>query len=407
MASAYACNRRRAWRGIHHRSAGRQAVNQTAELMVSRRITLTRFSIGLAVLGAAGLAQASTLVSAQLCPLTSVLRSSSATAATGQAALGGAPALPPFRAVRSGNGCETVAGSSRLSGWLVATNANVDASAPTKGDLNIYIVQADGTGKKFLTNDFNVNAFPSWSSDGNKIVYAMTTPNSPAEIWIMDGDGGKKKQLTFPPSGGLMPSLSPDMKHILYVAPGPGENPEIWLMNADGSNQHRLTTTTTTAITRNGNRIRWSETPSFSSDGERIVYSSTQSGQSQIWVMNADGSGPRQLTFPDNPAGPDANAPSWSPDGKKIACWSGNETERGNIWLMNADGSGRQQLTFEGDIYNSDNPNWSPDGRHIIFESNHGDLAGVKTWIMRADGSDRRILLPRAYGIGRRPWKAD
>src|SRR5229473_3354403 len=303
MASAYACNRRRAWRGIHHRSAGRQAVNHTAELMVSRRITLTRFSIGLAVLGAAGLAQASTLVSAQLCPLTSVLRSSSATAATGQAALGGAPALPPFRAVRSGNGCETVAGSSRLSGWLVATNANVDASAPTKGDLNIYIVQADGTGKKFLTNDFNVNAFPSWSSDGNKIVYAMTTPNSPAEIWIMDGDGGKKKQLTFPPSGGLMPSLSPDMKHILYVAPGPGENPEIWLMNADGSNQHRL--------------------------------------------------------------------------------------------------------TFEGDIYNSDNPNWSPDGRHIIFESNHGDLAGVKTWIMRADGSDRRILLPRAYGIGRRPWKAD
>jgi len=386
-----------------HRHIGQHAVNQTAEPMVSRRIALTIGTIGLAVLGAAGLAQASSLTSAELYPLTSLPRSSSATAATGQAARSGAPALPLSRA----NGCETAAGSSRLSGWLVATNANVDASAPTKGDLNIYIVRADGTGKRFLTNDFNVNSFPSWSPDGTKIVYAVTTPKGPAELWIMNGDGSQKRQLTFPPSGGLMPSLSLDMRHILYMAPGPAENPEVWLMNADGSNRHRLTTTTTTATTRNGNKIRWSEIPSFSPDGERIVYSSTQSGQSQIWLMDPDGSGPRQLTSPDNPAGPDANAPSWSPDGNQIAFWSGYETERGNIWLMNADGSGRRQLTFEGDTYNSDNPNWSPDGRHIIFESNHGDLAGVKTWIMKADGSDRRILLPRAYGIGRRPWKAD
>jgi hypothetical protein len=130
--------------------------------MASLRITLTRFSIGLAVLGAAGLAQASALISAQFCPLTPLLRPSSATAATiatGQEALEGAPALLPFRVVRSGNGCETGTGASRLSGWLVATNANVDASAPTKGDLNIYIVRADGTGKKFLTNGFNVTRF--------------------------------------------------------------------------------------------------------------------------------------------------------------------------------------------------------------------------------------------------------
>jgi Tol biopolymer transport system component len=296
---------------------------------------------------------------------------------------------------------------SRLSGWLVATNANAGAMPPAKTDMNIYVIRPDGSGKRYLTSGVNVNATPSWSFDGTKIVYAVVAPNAPAQIWMMDASGANKQQLTFPPSGGLLPQLSPDMRHIVYIAPGPGQNPEVWLMDADGQNRRRLTTTTMAAVTRTRNRIRWSLAASFSPDGRKLVYASTQSGHSEIWLMNADGTNQRPLTTADNPMAPDANAPSWSPDGKRIAFWSGNESERGNIWVMNADGSGRRQLTFEPAMYNSDNPNWSPDGNCIIYESNHGYFAGARTWIMNADGSDARVLLPNAYGIGRLPWKAD
>src|SRR5205085_5119915 len=136
-------------------------------------------------------------------------------------------------------------------------------------------------------------------------------------------------------------------------------------------------------------------------DGTRIVYASTESGRSEIWVMNADGSDQTQLTFPDDPSAPDANDPSWSPEGSKIVFWSGFVREYGNIYTMNADGSHRTQLTFEPAGENSDNPAWSPDGNLIMFESPRNGT--LETWIMAADGANPRVLFPGGYGGGRLP----
>jgi Tol biopolymer transport system component len=191
---------------------------------------------------------------------------------------------------------------------------------------NIHVMKIDGSGKCELTTGSNVNTLASWSHDGNKIVFLSNAGGS-GDIWIMDANGDNKRQLTF--SGAITSAFSPDGRSIVYSGTSTGD-PEIWVMDSDGSNQRRLTTTTIKSPTRTHGDILWSIHPSYSPDGKKIVYASTQSGQSQIWVMNADGTSQTQLTFPGYPDAPDANAPAWSPDGKKIVFWSGYETEYGS-----------------------------------------------------------------------------
>jgi Tol biopolymer transport system component len=283
------------------------------------------------------------------------------------------------------------------SGGLIVAN-DVGTSTP----IQIYLMRPDGTGKHYLTAASPNSCFlPAWSYDGRYITYGVYEPGKPTEIWAMDADGSNKHRLTS--ASALLSSYSPDGKQILYVSQVPFGHPEVWLMNTDGTKQHRLTTTLISSITRTGQKIIWSTHPTFSPDGSKIVYASTQSGQSQIWTMNRDGSGLKRLTFPSDTA-PDANAPNWSPDGQSIVFWSGYETLYGNIWIMNKDGSGRKQLTFDPGPISNDNPAWSADGQSIIFESTR--VPGhITTWIMNRDGSNLRLFLQSSYGDGLRPWK--
>jgi Tol biopolymer transport system component len=281
----------------------------------------------------------------------------------------------------------------------------------------------DGTERCYLTGDEAFNTDASWSYDGTKIVYLRTPqPESPDqyEIWTMAADGNDKQRMPFAysPYGGALATFSPDRTKIVYsdhLHSGDGfdSGQEVWVMNSDGSDQNKLTKTSKGLITRNGKTITWSRYPSYSPDGSKIVYASTASGNSEIWVMNADGSNKTQLTFPASGFAPDANAPSWSPDGSKIVFWSGQATEYGDVWVMKADGSERVQLTHEPNTVNSDNPIWSPDGRSIMFGSDRLESypllwrlrrRGPRNWVMNTDGSELRILSP-GYSYGRRPWR--
>jgi Tol biopolymer transport system component len=119
---------------------------------------------------------------------------------------------------------------------------------------------------------------------------------------------------------------------------------------------------------RSGERLATSPQPSLAG---AFAYS-THSGD--IWVVNADGSGLRQLTR--SGAGFDFE-PTWSPDGTRIAF----QTTRGvrppsgetNIFVIDADGSDERQLTRPpGFRYGGSSPDWSPDGARIAFGSAHG-----------------------------------
>jgi serine/threonine protein kinase/Tol biopolymer transport system component/tetratricopeptide (TPR) repeat protein len=186
---------------------------------------------------------------------------------------------------------------------------------------------------------------------------------------------GKVTPLTSGSAVEKNPKLSPDKSQVLFVSNREG-NSEIYVMNFDGTNQRRITNNKTEEILAN-----------WSPDGRRIVFeSSSQIGvESDIWIMDADGSNQQNLTnFP----GLDMR-PIFSPDGSKIAFGSNrslNDRREANIWVMNADGSNPKQLT-DNTAFESD-PNWSPDGKKIAYtKAMTGSVFDI--WMMNADGSEQ------------------
>ncbi len=269
----------------------------------------------------------------------------------------------------------------------------------------IVTVRADGTEKKTVLNDGFDNQFPAWSWDGKKIAYSSIRQGHP-QIFIIDADGSNLKQLTQPPHNAFMPSWSHDDKMIIFSSTDKlgTTDPRVWVMNANGSNQKPLT-----QIGLHG------AISSFSPDDKTIIYIGRVNGHNEIFSMNADGSNAHPLTFPTDPKAPDANAVSWSPDGKKLAFFCGQEGSKApeghdtqQVCLINADGSNRQQFTkcTYPSCIASDNPHWSPDGTMILYDRGSPDPAESGVWIMNLDGTNNHQLLPPGYSTGRRAWKA-
>ena len=225
-------------------------------------------------------------------------------------------------------------------GQLIAFTSTRD------GDSDIYVMNADGSGVTQLTNHPEFDGYQAWSASGEQIAFSSTRDGD-SDIYVMNADGSGVTQLTNHPGSDEYPAWSPDGRRITFMS-GRDKNADtvetgdIYVMNADGSGVTRLTE----------HPLRdWD--PAWSPGGQQIAFSSNRDGDSDIYVMNADGSGVRQLT--DNP-GRDGS-PAWSPGGQQIAFYSSRDGGW-NIYVMNADGSGVRQLT--------DNPgrdvtlDWSP-----------------------------------------------
>jgi Tol biopolymer transport system component len=162
----------------------------------------------------------------------------------------------------------------------------------------------------------------------------------------------------------------------IVFASGASGNYDIYAMDQDGGNLLQLTTTSSQDAQ-----------PAPSPDGTRIAFSSVE-GTDYISVMNADGSGVIRITGISTRFPGEAASPSWSPDGLKIL-FTGTVGEQSDLYVMNADGSNWVNLTND-DSVRDDVGAWSPDGRRIAFARWAGTPLLPHIHVMDADGGNAR-----------------
>lgn len=244
----------------------------------------------------------------------------------------------------------------------------------------LYLIDADGTNQRPLTHGYAEH--PTWSPDGNRIAFISQNPSTfKFDVYVVDADGNNQTNLTNDDEQDNYPAWSPDGSKIAFMRVVPGGTFDIFTINPDGSGLTNLTQTTQTE-----------RDPAWSPDGSKIVYTRN----SQIFVMNADGSNPSPLLG--NPVG---KQPTWSPDGTKIIFVSGAGGESGELYIMNADGSDPRPLTnapaaafkeaYSGVMASalaadaSRNPSWQKKGQTVsvndirIKEGNTGTVNAVFT----------------------------
>jgi Tol biopolymer transport system component/tRNA A-37 threonylcarbamoyl transferase component Bud32 len=262
----------------------------------------------------------------------------------------------------------------------------------------------------------------SWTRDGRSIVYAAGASLQSAELWRVLAHGGaasepielgrraqfpstargRDRLAFFRPSGDadiyrlrlggastalirstfgeVHPQLSSDSRRIAFESNRAGSGNEIWLAEADGSNP--------TQLTRGPGAHQGS--PGWSPDGRTIVFDSQDTrGQVDIWAIGSDGTGLRQITH--DPA--EDSVPSFSRDGRFIY-FSSKRTGRSEIWRVAAAGGKEEQLTREGGTY----PQESLDGRTLYFI--RAEFASGQLMARPTAGDEERTVLPCALDFG-------
>ena len=233
------------------------------------------------------------------------------------------------------------------------------------GRWQIYVMNADGSDQRNISNDKFNNNFVSCSAKGDLIAFVSDRDGN-EEIYTMKPDGSALKRLTNEPGRDIHPYITPDGKRILFNSTrGNTPNFEIYSINIDGTNLKRLTKS-----------VDEKTCARLSPDGSRIVYleGSAALRNDEIVVTDSHGQYARNVT---NSAAAEG-WPVWSPDGQRIYYCS-DDSGTFCIYEMNPDGSDKKRITTVRSPFMDARPEISADGKTLVFNRQVTNSNGTNT----------------------------
>jgi Tol biopolymer transport system component len=297
---------------------------------------------------------------------------------------GAAAVLPTRRIVMIGLAGGLVAAALGGLAYLsTRSRAPLNATVATRG-----ATLASGFNRKLsqLTFGEGMEQWPAWSPDGSRLAY-VAEADGYKQLFVRTLATGAEQRLTRQRRDDILPAWSPDGKRLVFVRAradsgtlDPGdingwyyEGGDVWTLDLASGSGSKL--------------LNAAFGPSYSADGSRLAVDAMWAGPRRIWVVDANGRNPRQVTTDSSEAVVHAK-PRWSPDGTKLA-FRRIEKTKSDIAVVDVASQTMSRLT-DDNVFDLD-PVWSPDSRWIYFSSYRG--GSLNLWRI-AVGPDGRAAGP-------------
>ncbi|MBN1679880.1 MAG: PD40 domain-containing protein [Anaerolineae bacterium] len=248
------------------------------------------------------------------------------------------------------------------------------------GNLDLYDMAANGGAFSQLSVAPLADQEPAWSPDGTQLAYTTEVTPGQTELVIFNFE---TRMITLRSSFGAHvshPVWSPDGARIIFASDHSGNN-EVYLVEANGSGLVNLTA--------NPADDRW---PTWSPDGTQIVFQSDRDGDIELYLLSLFGNTLARLT---NSPGPDRN-PTWTPAGPGIAFIS---ERSGNADIFMIDASGTPLVQMSNTPENDSDPAWSPSGQMLVFSGGVGPGVTELFTVQAYDTNPQQITSAGAQAV--------
>lgn len=249
---------------------------------------------------------------------------------------------------------------------------------PGRAVKELYIADYDGANQRRVTVGRSLNITPAWCAKGRAIAYTSYQRGYQDILvsFIYQGT------LTSPASTennfqNWLPACSRDGTRIALTSNRDG-NSELYIMNSDGTDVRRIT-----------NHPAIDTSPTWSPTGNQIAFVSDRTGAPQIYVIGVDGTGLRRLTYESY-----CDRPTWSPEPYNEIAYSSRTGRGHDIKILALATNTVRQLTFG--LGTNESPSYSPNGRHIAFMSTRSASGLKQIYTVARDGRGLR----RVTGAG-------
>ena len=285
--------------------------------------------------------------------------------------------------------------------------------------FHIVLIGVDGGGKREATlpPDGSIGDMsPAFSPDGKWVAFLRAISSGVSEVYVAPIEPGVARRLTFDNRNAASLAWTPDGRSIVFASDRRG-NSALWRVSRSGGAPERVPlvgdNASDPAFSRAGWKLAYTQffqdaniwrvdpagreapvkvisstqydsSPQYSPDGSRIAFRSTRSGSNEIWVSDADGRTPVQLT---RFGGPLTGCPRWSPDGMRLAFDTRPEGQA-DIYVTGSYGGPPRRMTTSPaeDVV----PSWSRDGAWIYFASNR--TGAWEVWrVASAGGTEEQV----------------